>query len=102
MVDPNRANRIGKKAPWPKGRPRHGLDAKQLAEWRKLRRKVERLCRAPGRDSGRVRRSRRGIAEYVGVDSKTVTRWLGGELTPTATHMEAIAAWERELRRRNN
>ncbi len=100
MVDPNRAERTGKKSPWPKGRPRHGLTDQQLAEWQKLKRRVERICRSPGRSTDRVRPSRRGLAEYVGVDSKTVTRWISGDRTPNAKHLAAIAKWEHELRSR--
>lgn len=97
MVNPDRHKQVGKKAPWPKGRGRHGLSDEQSEEWKKLRRKIERRLSYPEKSSEKVRASRRGMAEYIGVESKSVTRWLRGDLTPNAEHLPLIQEWLKEL-----
>lgn len=37
--------------------------------------------------------SRRALADHVGVDVRTVCRWLSGEDVPSSCHLPAIEHW---------
>jgi transcriptional regulator with XRE-family HTH domain len=95
MTDPNRAKRVGKNAPWPKGKPRREPDPR----WNKLRKKANEALETVDRNyaAGTNYRSGAYIAELCGVNRGTVSRWLAGTSYPPKEAIDVIEKWLIEL-----
>lgn len=84
---------------WPAGKPRNIAPDR----WPAVQRRLARLLRNV--DYGRSeiamadRRSRHGLAAALGVNEKSVRRWLDGDRNPTADTVDAIEAWMTKFRR---
>ena len=90
MTDPNRKERTGANAPWPKGKPRNP----PTRQWLALRARIQKLLDAQATRAlpPELRRSYRGIGETIGVSPRTVKRWIDGEKNPSPQYVESMAA----------
>lgn len=79
------------KGHWPKGKRRVATEHDQ---WLPLLRTLRRKLRDPEKG-----RSRRALAGALGVDTKTVRRWLAGEDWPHPRRLKPIQRWIESLRR---
>jgi len=98
MTDPNRAARTGKKAPWPKGKPRNPSDPR----WPALRKRIARELASVDRngDAGTNVRSRAFIAAMCGVTGSTVWKWIATSRNPPPAAVDAMAKWLERLNRK--
>ena len=88
MTDPNRADRVGLDAPWPKGKPRSDPTA-----WLAILSEVQQLLVEPDYAGC----SRAEIARRCKVNPRTVTKWVDGLHTPGPQHVKTIAKWLRAM-----
>lgn len=79
---------------WPRGKRRSTISP---PHWAALRQRVLDLVDAPPRYGPR---SRAGLARHLGVDARTVRRWLAGEDFPGPDAMAAMRLWYRQHRPR--
>lgn len=95
MTDPNRSQRVGKKAPWPKGKTRNKPDPR----WPELRKKVVDALETIDRNwqAGTNYRSAAYIGELCGVHRATVSRWLSKKAIPPASAIDLIEGWLKEI-----
>ncbi len=91
MTDPNRSSRVGKKAPWPKGKPRNPVDPR----WKALRSLILKALAEPSRHepAGENIRSAAYIATLCGVGRPTVSKWIHKRANPPPEAVEAMAKW---------
>lgn len=92
MTDPNRAARVGKNAPWPKGKPRNDPDP-----WLAIRTEVQQILVEPDYEGC----SRGEIARLCGVNRTTAGKWVAGLHTPKSEHVETITGWLKDMVSRN-
>lgn len=85
-------NRSENRGHWPKGKRRNTA----VAAWSQLRRRLTRLLAMPDRhvsiDSEWVR-SRAGLARWLGVNPRTVGRWVNGDDMPPPENVERMREW---------
>jgi response regulator RpfG family c-di-GMP phosphodiesterase len=88
---PIKSIREDKRGHWPKGKRRHEASP----DWPKVRKRLERLLRSPERKQhvDRPSRSRRGLAEYLGISDRQVRRWLAVDDMPSAETVTQIVAY---------
>lgn len=95
MTDPNRKDRVGPKAPWPKGKLRNPAPRGWISLRAKLRKMIDadpdRSVDAAQRRSLRAVSTR--IADAIGCNWRTVSRWITGERNPTPEQLEEIREW---------
>ncbi len=84
---------------WPAGVSRSDMTPAQRKRWPRLRNKLRRTLAHPEWGESPLRASQRGLAAYIGVDARTVGRWLAGAKLPMAAHVAAIETWFRERNR---
>lgn len=91
MTNPNRAAQVGKKAPWPKGKPRNEPDPR----WKALRKRVAKALSYPDRggEAGTNVRSAVYIAIQCGVNPSTVSKWLRGKRNPPTSAVTIMQQW---------
>ena len=101
MPTSNRADRRGH---WPAGQTRSDLTPRQLRDWEsRLRPKLQRILANPplgpvrADEDASLRPSRRSLAVVLGVNMKTVCRWVNGERTPMAVHYKAMRRWVEQV-----
>lgn len=75
---------------WPKGRRQHELTSSQAAALAAAKHAM-----FTRHEPGKI--SRRKLAEFVGVESKTVTRWFSGQHVPGPASARRIVLWIRQL-----
>lgn len=77
---------ITRKGHWPKGKSRSDCDA---SEWRRLLPRVKALLKVKHKNVG----SARALGRFVGVDGKTVSRWLNEDRIPMQESVTKIKDW---------
>lgn len=78
---------------WPLGDTRSDISAEDLAAWPALRRRIANELGLCERGAEPMRATQRGLAAWLGVQSKTVSRWMAGTRTPMARHYRAMRRW---------
>lgn len=77
---------------WPRGKRRHAV----ADDWHLLLRRMRRMVAQPScrrRGDNFPRRSKRGLADWAGVDDHTVRRWLLGDDLPDPRLLPLIRQW---------
>lgn len=89
------------KGHWPKGKTRSDANPQ---EWRSLRLKLVKFIAKPERTGkpSKLRRSGRGLADYLGVNSRNVSRWIHSQRVPLAKYVRDIAKWMELVNGRKN
>ena len=88
MTNPIESKRDDGRGHWPKGKRRNDPSP----EWPQMLKQLQRLLRTPSRNRGEkgLHRSRRGLANYLGVSERQVRRWLSKEDMPSTDRVGEI------------
>ena len=92
MTDPNRAEKIGAMAPWPKGKRRNPSE-----RWlNETLPSLQHLLNQHDRTSSlRTGCNQAGLARFLKIGTRTASRWVSGDDVPSAESQTAIRRWIR-------
>lgn len=86
-------NRSTARGHWPKGRRRNN-PGEPLADVRRVMRRVAMIADAQSHLSTHARdRSRKALARWLGVQPRTVRRWIALDPPPPARELRRIRQW---------